>query len=153
MTATHLRDMSLLETAPAEALATPRVVVAVDNRPASLDALAWAADEALCRGMSLRIVTAYGDPDRRQTSRTVEQAMDVQRRLQRRIELSRPWIEDAELVVRRGSVLSLLAEAAGCGDILVLGKAADVGAEGLAYRPVCPVVVVPAQPIPRAGVL
>jgi hypothetical protein len=138
------------ETVRAAAFATPRVVVAVDTRPPSLDALAWAADEALIRGMSLRIVTAFADPDRAHTSRTVEQAMDLQRRMRRQLEPRRPWIEDAEFVVRQGSVLTLLGEATGCGDILVLGKAADVGAVGLTYRPLCPVVVVPAQPVAPA---
>lgn len=150
MTTTHPRGTPLPETVPAAVLATPRVVVAVDTRPASLDALAWAADESLIRGMSLRIVTAFADPDRGHTPRTVEQVMDLQRRLRRQLERSRPWIEDAELVVRRGSVLTLLGEATGCGDILVLGKTPDVGSVGLTYRPVCPVVVVPSQPIAPA---
>lgn len=131
---------------PTAVLATPRVVVAVDTRPASLNALTWAADEALCRGMSLRLVTAFADPDRPHMPRTVEEAMGFQRQLRRRLERSRPWIEDAELVVRRGNVLNLLAEAAGCDDIVVIGKTADASATSPSYRPVCPVVVVPAQP-------
>jgi len=147
---TNVPDTQPSAAVPAAALATPRVVVAVDTRPASLDALAWAADEALCRGMSLRMVTTFADPDRRGSPRTVEEAMDFQRRMRRRLEPSRPWIEDAELVVRRGGVLSLLAEAAGCGDILVLGKTAKTAAKSPGYRPVCPVVVVPAQPVAPA---
>jgi hypothetical protein len=150
MTTTHPRDAALPETVPAAEFATPRVVVTVDSRPASLDALAWAADEALIRGMSLRMVTAFADPDRGHAPRTVEQAMDLQRRLRDQLEPSRPWIEGAQLVVRRGSVLTLLGEATGCGDILVLGKSANAGAVGLTYQPVCPVVVVPAQPIAPA---
>lgn len=146
MTLTDLRDTQSSAVLPDTALSTPRVVVAVDRRPVSLDALAWAADEALCRGMELRIVTAFADPDRRHLPRTVEQAMDLQRRLRRRLEPTHPWIEEAKLVVRRGSLLALLTEASSCGDILVVGEVADVGAMDSTYRPVCPVVVVPAQP-------
>jgi hypothetical protein len=135
-------SLSLPDTAPS----TPRVVVAVDQRPASLAALAWAADEALCRGMSLRLVTAFADPDQRHSPKTIEQAMEFQRKLRRQLQPSRPWIDEAELVVRRGSALSLLAEASAPGDILVVGDAPDVGAMDPTYRPVCPVVVVPAQP-------
>lgn len=144
--ATHLRDTLLQTTVPGAGLRTPRVVVAVDSRPSSLDALAWAADEALCRGMSLRVVTAFADPDRPHTPRTIEQAINLQRRLRCRLEPSRPWIEEAELIVRRGSVPALLAEASSCGDILVVGEdAVGVGIDR-AHRPACPVVVVPGQP-------
>jgi hypothetical protein len=146
MTTTDMRDRSQPATVPASALSTPRVVVAVDRRPASRNALAWAADEALCRGMSLRIVTAFADPDRPHAPRTVEEAMVLQRRLHRQLEQSRPWIEDAELIVRRGGVLALFADASCRGDILVVGEAADVGAMQPAHRPLCPVVIVPAAP-------
>jgi hypothetical protein len=53
---------------------------------------------------------------------------------------------EAERVVSRGSLPALLAEVTSCGDILVVGEdAVGVGID-LAYRPACPVVVVPAQP-------
>jgi len=146
MTLIDLRDTQVSLAPTDSTLSTPRVVVAVDHRPASVAALAWAADEALCRGMSLRVVTAFADPDQRHSPKTVEQAMDFQRRLRRQLQSSRPWLEEAELVVRRGSALSLLAEASAPGDILVVGEAPDVGAMDPTYRPVCPVVVVPAQP-------
>jgi len=67
-------------------------------------------------------------------------------RLRRQLLSSRPWIEEAQLVVRRGSALSLLAEASAPGDILVVGESPDVAAMHPSYRPVCPVVVVPVQP-------
>lgn len=147
MTTTVFDDPKLSATARDAASATPQVVVAVDGRPTSLDALAWAADEALCRGMSLRIVTAFADPDHRHGLRTVEQAMALQRRLRRTLEPGRPWIKDAEFVVRRGDTLSLLAAAADCGDILVIGKPGDAVTISSDYQPLCPVVVVPAQRI------
>lgn len=143
---TGIRDRSQPAAVPADALTTPRVVVAVDSRPVSLDALAWAADEVLCRGMSLRIVSAFADPDRRHAPNTVEEAMALQRRLRRQLEPSRPWIEDAELIARRGSVLTLLAEACCRDDLLVVGETADVAAMLPAHRPPCPVVIVPAAP-------
>lgn len=149
MTLTHLPATPVLAGVPAQVPPTPRIVVAVDTRPSSLDALAWAADEALCRGMELRIVTAFADPDRRHTPKTVEQAMDLQRRLRRQLEPNRPWLEDAEYVVRRGTVDALLDEASGGADIVVVGEAADVSAMDAAYRPICPVVVVPVQPAAR----
>jgi len=147
MTLTDVHDTQPSASQPATtALSTPRVVVTVDHRPTSLDALAWAADEALCRGMPLRLVTAFADPGERRSPRTVDQAMGFQRRLRRQLLSSHPWIEEAQLVVRRGSALSLLAEASAPGDILVVGESPDVAAMHPSYRPVCPVVVVPVQP-------
>jgi len=145
MTMTDLRDRPLPASVSAAEVATPRVVVAVDIRPVSFDALAWAADEALCRGMSLRIVTAFADPGSLHAARTVEQAMYIQRRLRRRVEQSRPWLEEAEFVVRRGSVVSLLAEASNQGDIVVIGEGPDFAAMDPVSLPVCAIVVVPAQ--------
>lgn len=132
---------------PAEltGLAAPRVVVAVDGRPASADALAWAADEALCRGMRLRIVTAFADPESPpHVPRTVEQALRCQQRLRLQLQKSRPWLE-TECVVRRGSMRNLLIEATEPGDMLVVGEAAEVSAMDASVRPRCPVVIVPAQ--------
>jgi len=126
-------------------LAIPRVVVAVDGRPASEDALAWAADEALCRGMRLRIVTDFADPGSPHAARTIEQAMQCQQRLQRALARSRPWLDEAERIVRRGSLRSLLTEATEPGDVLVIGEAAEVGAMDRSLRPHCPVVIVPMQ--------
>jgi len=146
MTFADLQDTRLSAAAADSALSTPRVVVAVDHRPASVSALAWAADEALCRGMSLRLVTAFADPDQPHSPKTVERAMDYQRRLRRQLQPGRAWIEEAELVVRRGSALSLLTEASAPGDILVIGEAPNVGATDATFRSVCPIVVVPARP-------
>jgi hypothetical protein len=150
MTLTDLADAQVSAAVPDSALSTPRVVVAVDHRPASAAALAWAADEALCRGMSLSLVTAFADPDQRHSPKTLEQAMHFQRRLRWQLLSSRPWIEEAELVVGRGSALKLFGEASVPGDILVVGEAPHVGAMDPTYRPVCPVVIVPAQPAPPA---
>ena len=146
MTVTDLHGKQLPLPGPAASLATPRVVVAVDTRPSSVTALAWAADEALCRGMSLRIVTAFADAGQQPAPRTVEQAMDLQRRLRRQLESNRPWLDEAELVVRRGNAHALLAEAASDTDIVVVGETAGVGATDPAYRLPCPVVIVPAAP-------
>ena len=146
MTVTDVHGKQLPLPGPAAALATPRVVVAVDTRASSLTALAWAADEALCRGMSLQIVTAFADAGQQPAPRTVEQAMDLQRQLRRQLESSRPWIDEAELVVRRGNAHALLAEAASSADIVVVGEATGVSATEPAYRLPCPVVIVPAAP-------
>lgn len=127
-------------------LTEPRVVVVVDQRPSSTDALAWAADEALCRGMPLRIVTAFADPGTPGAPRTVEQALHCQHRLLRQLTGSRPWLDEAERLVRRGSVHTLLSEAAGPGDVLVVSEAADVSVMAASQRPRCPAVIVPAQP-------
>jgi hypothetical protein len=145
--------MSVIELDEREAVQTdgdrlvhtqPTVVVAVDGRPASADALAWAADEALCRGMKLRIVTAYADPDHPHAPKTVDRALALQRRIRRQVECSRPWVEEAEHIVRRGSVHSLLNEAVVTGDLLVVGEAAGVNTMDPSLRPTCPIVVVPA---------
>ena len=119
MTMTDLQDKVRPAPLAALALSTPRVVVALDSRQVSLKVLAWAADEALCRGMSLRIVTAFADPDSPNVPSTVEHAMNLQRRLRRRLEPSRPWIGDAEFVI---------------------------SAIDSAHRPLCPVVIVPTAP-------
>lgn len=122
----------------------PTVVVAVDGRPASADALAWAADEALCRGMQLRIVTVFADAEQPHAPTTFDQALDLQHRLRRCVSVNRPWIDDAEHLIARGSIRSVLTEAARADDILVVGEAAEVSAMDLSQRPTCPVVVVPA---------
>lgn len=124
----------------------PAVIVAVDGRPASEDALAWAADEALCRGMHLRIVTVFADPDHPHAPKTFDQALALQHRLRRRIARGRPWLEDAEHLIARGAARSVLNETARVDDILVVGEAAYVSAMEPSQRPACPVVVVPATP-------
>jgi hypothetical protein len=143
MSVTELRERRAVGLDELDLPAQPAIVVAVDGRPASGDALAWAADEALCRGMKLRVVTAYADPDHRYAPRSVEGAVDLQRRLRRQVEPSRPWVEEADQIIRRGSIRSLLAEALTPGDLLVVGEAADVSAMDPSLRPACPLVVVP----------
>jgi hypothetical protein len=146
--------MSLIDNltpAPADAsparpeLKVPRVVVVVDRRLASEEALAWAADEAWCRGMPLRIVTAFADPASPHGLKTIEQAIRCQQRLRRGLQTSRPWLDEAECIVYRGSLHSLLVEATEPDDVLVVGEAAEVSAMNPAQRPGCPVVIVPVQ--------
>lgn len=139
----------LSEPHPVEHLAHPAVVVAVDGRPASEDALAWAADEALRRGMHLRIVTVFADPDHPHTPKTFDQALALQHRLRRRIGRSKPWLYDAERLLARGGARSVLNEAVRGEDILVVGEAADVSAMNPAQHPACQVVVVPASSTAR----
>jgi hypothetical protein len=124
----------------------PRVVVAVNARPSSAAALAWAADEALCRGMRLRIVTAFADPDSPQLTKTVEQALRCQHWLSEELGNRRPWLDQAESIVRRGSLRSLISEATTPGDLLVIGQGAQVSAIHASQRARCPVVIVPPVP-------
>ena len=124
----------------------PRVVVAVDARPSSAAALACAADEALCRGIRLRIVTAFADPDSPQLPKTVEQAMRCQQWLLEELESRRPWLDQAESIMRRSSLRSLIREATAPGDLLVIGQGADVSAIHASQRARCPVVIVPPVP-------
>jgi hypothetical protein len=123
----------------------PAVVVAVDARPASADALAWAADEALCRGMRVRIVTAFADPDQPQLPRTIEEALACQNRLHRRVQQARPWLDEAERIVGRGKLLHLLAAATRPGDIVVVGEPEEIRTLPRSPWPTCPIVLVPAQ--------
>ncbi len=122
----------------------PRVVVAVDRRLASEEALAWAADEAWCRGVPLCIVTAFADPESQHAPKTIEQAIRCQQRLRRDLMKSRPWLDEADCIVRRGSLSGLLAEAIEPGDVLVLGDPAEVGGTAPSHRARCPIVIVPA---------
>jgi nucleotide-binding universal stress UspA family protein len=122
--------------------ADPRVVVAADTGRTSALALAWAADESLCRGMPMRLVTAFADSHVVDRTRTVEQALACQRRLLDQIRRSHPWLDDIEHIVRHGSLLTLLTEAARADDLIVIG-ANSVTPNLLAHVP-CPVVVVPA---------
>jgi nucleotide-binding universal stress UspA family protein len=118
----------------------PRVVVAADSGPAAALALAWAADESLCRGMPVRLVTAFADGAAR--PRTVEQALACQRQLRDQIRHSRPWLDDVEQIVRRGSLMTLLAEAARDTDLIVVGASSVT--PSLLDHVRCPVVIVPA---------
>lgn len=122
----------------------PAVVVAVDGGPLSARALAWAADEALCRGMHLRIVTVFDDPDHPHAPSTFDQALAIQHRLRRNISAGRPWLDDAEHLIAHGSVRGVLEEALGADDILVLGETGDVTGLFNSRHSLCPVVIVPA---------
>ena len=120
----------------------PRVVVAADTGPAAAFALAWAADESLCRGMPVRLITAFGDSHAAARPRTVEQALACQRQLRDQIRHSRPWLDDVEQIVRRGSLMTLLAEAARDTDLIVVGASSVT--PSLLDHVRCPVVMVPA---------
>jgi nucleotide-binding universal stress UspA family protein len=143
---TEENSMSSTTTMTMTGLGDPRVVVAADSGPAAALALAWAADESLCRGMPVRLVTAFADGAAR--PRTVEQALACQRRLRDQIRRSRPWLDDVEQIVRRGSLMALLTEAARTTDLIVVG-ANSVTPNLLDYAP-CPVVIVP-PPADGAG--
>jgi len=93
--------------------------------------------------MLLRIVTAFADPESPHVPKTIEQAVRCQRRLRHGLEKSRPRLEEAECIVRAGSLRSLLSEATSPGDLLVVGEAAEVSAMAASQRPRCPVVIVP----------
>jgi nucleotide-binding universal stress UspA family protein len=141
-------ESSMSSTGTMTDLADARVVVAADTGPAAALALAWAADESLCRGMPVRLVTAFADNHGAARPRTVEQALACQRRLRDQIRHGRPWLEDVEQIVRRGSLMALLTEAARATDLIVVG-ANSVTPNLLDHAP-CPVVIVPA-PADAAG--
>ena len=90
----------------------------------------------------MRLVTAFADSQVADRTRTVEQALACQRRLLDQVRRSHPWLDDVEHIVRRGSLLTLLTEAARADDLIVIG-ANSVTPNLLAHVP-CPVVVVPA---------
>jgi hypothetical protein len=103
-------------------LPDPAIVVVLDSRAASVDAFAWAADEARRRDRKLRVVTAYGDPDDPDAPKTVEKAIAVQHRLRRQLAVGRPWLHEACFVVRRGTLRDLLGEAVHAVDSLVVSE-------------------------------
>jgi hypothetical protein len=119
------------------------VVAVVDGRPSSAAVLAWAADEALCRGLELRVVTVYGDADQPHAPRTIDKALQLQRGLRRLIARGRPWINDAEHLIARGELCNVVVEATRDADLLVAGDAVAVAAANWSPRPSCPVVIVP----------
>lgn len=145
MTLTELPDGQPASTGDPARLPHPTVVVAVDECPASIEALAWAADEALCRGMPLRIVTVFADADHPHAPKTFDRALALQHRLRRHIGRDRPWVDDANHLIARGSMRGVLNEAASVDDILVVGEAAEVTVMDASQRPICPVVVVPTR--------
>lgn len=121
-----------------------RIVVAVDGHASAARALAWAADEARCRGMSIRLVTSIVEEQDPSRARTAEQAVRRQRQLCDRIRRDQPWLNGVEYIVGRGSLLSVVGEATRPKDLLVLGGA-DGRTADLLQRAPCPVVVVPAE--------
>lgn len=137
---------SVTTTAAGEASspAEGRIVVAVDGSDATAAAFAWAADEALCRGMPVRVVTAYADAGSRPRLRRIEEAMCCQRQMYQQVRRDRPWLEEIEQVVGRGSLRALLAKATGPADLLVLGGSDAFLAGELLGHVRCPVIVVPA---------
>lgn len=101
-----------------------RLVVAVDRRTDSARVLAAAAEEARRRGLRLRVVTAYADPDDPHAPKTLDQALVLHRRLRSELQRTKPWTHGAEYVVRRGAIQSLLERATERNDI-VAGHLAD----------------------------
>jgi hypothetical protein len=147
----HAPVLPSRHTAVPDALPTdPRIVVAVGAGPASARALAWAADESLCRGMSVRVVSAFAEQRAAIGLTRIEQALACQRRLCDWIRRTRPWLDDVEQIVRRGSLTTLLAEAARPEDIVVIDAASATREllDGLT----CPVVLVPPGLAGRTGV-
>jgi nucleotide-binding universal stress UspA family protein len=101
------------------------VIVGVDGSPHSRLALRWAADEAARRGVTLRIMHAYGTggPDEATTPR--EQADDdrVVAAAVEDVHRSTPDLAVTGIAVRAGAAATLLA-AARPGDLVVVGHRA-----------------------------
>lgn len=138
------------------------IVVGVDGSQESLDALAWAVEEARLRGASLRVVTAWRPPEAYVFDAPAAVRPELEEALrgvgERVIEDALaavvggrdPGIEVERRVVPEPPVEALLDAAAGA-DLLVVGSRGRGGFTGLllgsvgqqvAHHAPCPVVIV-----------
>jgi nucleotide-binding universal stress UspA family protein len=136
------------------------VVVGVDDSPASLEALRWAAREARCRDDVLRVVTAWDDPARDMWVPSGPPGVDplgpVRASLERTVEgvLGDHPVVTVETTVVRGRPAAVLTEASRGAELLVVGNRGrggltsavlgSVSATCAAHAP-CPVVIVRAD--------
>ncbi len=111
-----------------EANPAPRIVVGIDGSNASIDAMFWAARQAVLTHASLDIVMAWEWPTSYSWAIPVPDALDpeedVRRALESKVELLRPKHRDLQVQARvlHGHPAPILVAASKGADLLVVGS-------------------------------